>query len=290
MELRVLKYFLTVAKKENISVAADTLHITQPTLSRQIMELEKELGKKLFLRGSRKLVLTEEGILLKKRAEEIIELVEKTQSEILSSDDVIKGDVYIGSGETDAVRFIAKVAKNLQKEYPKIKYHLFSGNANDVIEKLDKGLLDFGILIGKINLEKYNYIKLPTKDTWGLLMRKDHFLSSKNSIKIDDLLNIPLLCSIQAITSEISQWTGENFNKLNLVGTYNLIFNASLMVEEGIGCALCFDNLVKFDKNSPLCFRILEPKLESEIYFIWKRNQIFSKAAKKFLEKIKDSF
>ncbi|MDU1910954.1 LysR family transcriptional regulator [Fusobacterium sp.] len=287
MELRVLRYFVAVAREESITRAAELLHVTQPTLSRQLMELEEELGKKLFIRGSRKLTLTDEGALLRKRAEEIIELVEKTETEIITSDEVINGDIYIGGGETDAMRIIAQTAKKLQEEYPHIRYHIFSGNAEDVTQRLDKGLLDFGILIEPADIKKYEYIKLPATDIWGLLMRKDSSLASYNTIKPENLWNIPLLCSRQSMVGkEISKWIGLDYNKLNIVTTYNLVYNASLMVEEGIGYALSLDKLVNTTGNSVLCFKPLEPKLEVGLNIVWKKSQIFSKAAKKFLERL----
>lgn len=287
MELRVLRYFIAAAREESITGAAESLHVTQPTLSRQLMELEEELGKKLFIRGSRKLTLTDEGILLRKRAEEIIELVEKTETEIIISDEIINGDIYIGGGETDAMRIIAQTAKKLQKEYPNIRYHIFSGNADEVTEQLDKGLLDFGILIEPTDIKKYEYIKLPATDIWGLLMRKDSPLASCDTIKPENLLNIPLLCSRQSMVGkEISEWTGLDSDKLNIVTTYNLVYNASLMVEEGIGYALSLDKLVNTTGNSVLCFKPLEPKLEVGLNIVRKKSQIFSKAAKKFLERL----
>ncbi|WP_462428320.1 LysR family transcriptional regulator [Fusobacterium varium] len=287
MELRVLRYFVAVAREESITGAAESLHVTQPTLSRQLMELEEELGKKLFIRGSRKLTLTDEGVLLRKRAEEIIELVEKTETEIITSDEIINGDIYIGGGETDAMRIIAQTAKKLQKEYPNIRYHIFSGNADDVTERLDKGLLDFGILIEPADIKKYEYIKLPATDIWGLLMRKDSPLASCDTIKPENLLNIPLLCSRQSMVGkEISEWIGLDYDKLNIVTTYNLVYNASLMVEEGIGYALSLDKLVNTTGNSVLYFKPLEPKLEVGLNIVWKKSQIFSKAAKKFLERL----
>lgn len=290
MEIRVLRYFLAVAKEENISRAAEILYITQPTLSRQLIELEEELGKKLFIRGTRKITLTEEGMLLKKRAEEIISLIEKTEAEVSSSDESISGEIYIGGGESEGIRIVAQAAKQLQKEYPNIKYYLSSGNAEDIVEKLDKGLFDFGILTGTPDVRKYNFIKLPFKDTWGLLMRKDNILAQKNSIKAEYLADVPIFCSRQSeAQKEISQWAGKNIDELNIIGTYNLIYNASIMVEEGIGCALCLDKIIKTDNRSLLCFKPLEPKLESELYFVWKKSQIFSKAAKKFIEKLKET-
>lgn len=285
MELRVLRYFLAVAKEESITAASETLHVTQPTLSRQHMELEEEFGKKLFIRGNRKITLTDEGILLRKRAEEIVELVEKTETEITASDEIINGDIYIGEGETDAMRIIAHIVKKLQEKYPQVKYHLFSGNADDVTERLDRGLLDFGVVIEPANIQKYDYLKLPATDTWGVLMRKDSPLAQNTVIKPKDLHNIPLLCSRQSMVGKgISQWIGKDFEKLNIVATYNLVYNASLMVEEGIGYALSLDKLVNTTGNSALCFKPLEPKLEVGLNIVWKKSQVFSKAAKKFLE------
>lgn len=287
MELRVLKYFLAIAREKNITKAAQVLHITQPTLSRQLMELEEELGKKLFIRGKRKLILTDEGILLRKRAEEILELVEKSEREIKVSDEIINGDIFIGGGESETMRIIAQISKKLQKEYPFICYHLFSGNADDVIEKLDKGLLDFGILIAPVDISKYEYIKFSQTDIWGLLMRKDSPLAKNKVIRPQNLLHIPLICSRQTLVREdISKWIGKDINNLNIVSSYNLIYNASLMVEERVGYALCLDKLINTTGDNILCFRPLEPKLEVDIYIVWKKSPIFSKTCKKFLEKL----
>lgn len=285
MELRVLRYFLAVAREENITAAAGVLHITQPTLSKQLMDLENELGKQLFIRGKRKITLTEEGMFLRKRAQEIVELADKTQSEFLSNEEMISGDIYIGGGETDAMRIVAKTAKELQKNYPGIKYHLYSGNAQDVTERLDKGLLDFGILIGSSNLNKYDYLKLPVTDTWGLLMKKDSPLAEKDIISSEDLKGIPLIVSIQALkNNELSGWSGYNFEDLNIVATYNLVYNASLMVDEGLGYVLTLDKLVNTAGKSNFCFIPLKPKLEANLYIVWKKYQVFSKATEKFID------
>ena len=291
MELRTLKYFLTVAKEENISKAANVLHLTQPTLSRQLMDLENELGIKLFIRGNRKVQLTDEGKLLWKRAEEIMTLVDKTEQELNHSDTIINGDIYIGGGETDAIRLIAKTAQHLQRKYPNIKYHIFSGNTDDVTERLDKGLLDFGILIEPTDLTKYEHLQIPTTDTWGLLMRKDSNLASYQTITPKDLKHIPLIISRQSLVDEaISNWLTESSKNLNIIATYNLIFNASLMVEEGMGYALCLDKLVNTTGDCELCFKPLSPPLESKLNIVWKKNQVLSKASKKFLQALKNDF
>lgn len=287
MELRVLRYFLTVAREESITRAADALNITQPTLSRQIMELEEELDTQLIIRGSRKLTLTDDGMLLRKRAEEIIDLVDKTENEMKNTDEVVSGEIYIGAGETDAIRIIAQAAKDLKYSYPGIRYNLFSGNGDDVTEKLDKGLLDFGILIEPADTKKYDYIKLPAVDTWGLLMKKDSPLASKEHIIPSDLLNVPLLCSRQSLVKNVlSGWLGQDFDKLNIIATYNLIFNASIMVDQGFGCALTLDKLVNTTGDSNLCFKPLFPKLEAGLVIVWKKYQVFSKAAEIFLSNL----
>ena len=285
MELRVLRYFLAVAREESISGAAEALHVTQPTLSRQMMELEEELGKTLFLRGKRKISLTEEGMFLRKRAQEIVTLVEKTESEFSAAEETISGDVHIGGGETDAMRLIARAAHRLQSAYPHIAYHLFSGNADDVTERLDRGLVDFGVFIEPADLSKYDFIKLPVTDIWGVLMRKDCPLAARATIRPQDLLGLPLLASNQhLVKNEFSGWFGEGYEKLNIITTYNLLYNASIMVEEGMGYALCLDKIVRTSGGSPLCFRPLEPKLEVGLHIAWKKYQFFSKAAEKFLE------
>ena len=287
MEVRVLRYFLAVAREESITAAAESIHITQPTLSKQLIELEEKLGKKLFSRGNRKITLTEEGMFLRKRAQEIIDLVDKTESDFNETNEVVSGDIYIGGGETDAMRLIAKTVKKLQEDYPQIRYHLFSGNADDVTERLDKGLLDFGVLIEPADIKKYDYLKLPAKDTWGILMKKDSPLAAYDSIKPENLWNIPLLCSKQSLVrNEISGWLGADFEKLNIVATYNLIYNASLMVDEGVGYALCLDKLVNTTGDSRLCFKPLEPKLQANLDIVWKKYQVFSKATKMFLERV----
>jgi DNA-binding transcriptional LysR family regulator len=291
MELRVLRYFLTIARVGSITAAADLLHVTQPTLSRQIKDLEKQLGKKLFIRSSHSIILTEEGILLRNRAEEIINMVDKLESEFNSMEETISGDVYIGGGETDAMRQIARAVKDLQISYPNIRYHLYSGNEDDVTDRIDKGLLDFGLLIQPADLSKYNYINIPGKDVWGVVMRKDSPLAVKAAIKVEDILHVPLICSRQAIKqnyskNEFADWFGEDFDKLNVVTTYNLAYNAAIMVEEGIGYALTLDKIVNTSSDSNLCFRPLEPRLESGLNIVWRKHQAFSAAADVFIKTI----
>lgn len=295
MELRVLRYFLTVAKEGSITAAANFLHVTQPTLSRQLKELEEELGKKLFIRKSHHIVLTEEGIILRKRAEEIIDMVIKVEEEFHSMEETIAGDIYIGGGETEAMKLIAQIVKGLQYQYPTIRYHFYSGNSDDVTEQLDKGLLDFGVLIQPADLSKYNYINIPAKDVWGVVMRKDSPLAVNKSIRKTDLIDVPLLLSRQAIkpglsNNEFSKWFGEDYEKLNVITTYNLVYNAAILVEEGIGYAVTLDKIANTSSDSNLCFRPLEPRLESGLNIIWKKHQFFSNAANIFFNEIKDKF
>lgn len=291
MELRVLQYFLAVAREQNISSAAESLHLSQPTLSTQLKALENELGKQLLIRGtkgSRKVLLTEEGMLLRKRAEEILELVRMTESEISLSNEVIAGDVYIGTGESDLIRIFARAAKHIQEKYPDIHYHILSGNASFVQEHLDRGLIDFGVVYSPVDTSIYSTIKIPVHDTWGVLMRRDSPLAKKDAVQPQDLLDKPLILSAQKADAWLmSNWFGQDISKLNVVATYNLVFNASLLVEEGLGYAVCFDKLINVSGDSNLCFRPLSPTIEAKASIIWKRYQVLSKAAECFLNELK---
>lgn len=291
MELRVLAYFLAVAREQSIIRAAESLHLSQPTLSTQLKALEKELGKQLLIRGSkgtRKVTLTEEGMILRKRAEEILSLVQKTEREVSLSDQMIVGDVYIGTGETDAVRFIARAAKELHESYPGIHYHISSGNADFVSEQLDKGLIDFGIVFGNVDHTKYNSMELPFKDIWGVLMKRDSPLAAKETIQPEDLWDKPLIISNQNDSKgTLTSWFDKELSELEIVATYNLLFNASLMVEEGLGYAIGLDKIINTAGNSTLCFRPLSPQTEAGMHIVWKKYQVFSKASEKFIEKLK---
>ena len=293
MELRVLQYFLAVAREQSISAAAESLHLSQPTLSTQLKAMEQELGKQLLIRGtkgSRKVTLTEEGMILRKRAEEILDLVKKTENEISLSDETIAGDVYIGSGETDIVRLIARAAQSLQDKYPDILYHIASGNAVYVMEQLDKGLIDFGLLYTPVDPSKYDSVEIPIRDVWGVLMRRDSPLAEKNAIAPEDLWDKPLILSQQPSDDwVIAKWLKRDITKLNVVATYNLVYNASLLVDEGFGYALCFDKLINTE-GSGLCFRPLEPRLEATAFLVWKKYQIMPKAADRFLKQLQELF
>lgn len=290
MELRVLKYFLAVARTENISAAAEILHVTQPTLSRQLMDLENELGKVLFVRAHKKISLTEDGLLLKKRAEEIVELVNRTESELKNDDKEISGDVYIGSGETEGIRFIAKAAKQVRSRGYDVRFHIYSGHDTSVSQRIDKGLLDFGVFLEGAYVEKYDSIRIPYTDTWGVLMRKDSPLAEKEYIEPEDLWNLPLIVSLQADkNNELSGWLMRSRERLDIVATYNLLFNASIMVEEGLGYALCVDKIVRTDGGSILCFKPLRPARSASLDVVWKKHQPLSKPAELFLKCLKEN-
>ena len=290
MEIRALENFLAVAREQNITAAAESLHISQPALSTQLKSMETELGKQLLIRGvkgSRKVILTEEGMILRKRAEEILLLMRRTEEEIAGSNETIAGNVFIGTGETEIVRLFARIAKKLQQKYPDIRYHISSGNAEHVLEYLDKGLIDFGLLFTEIDTQKYEAIPVPIKDTWGVLMRKDSPLAQKETICPKDLWDKPLIVSHQkGDDAYLNQWLGREESELNIVATYNLVFNASLLVDEGLGYALCYDKLVN-THGSNLCFRPFSPRLDAYGFIVWKKYQVFSKAANIFLQDLR---
>ena len=287
MELRVLRYFLAVAREGSVTGAANFLHVTQPTLSRQIKELEEELGTKLFVRHSHSVSLTPDGMRLRKRAEEVVDMIEKTEAEFAVKEESVEGDVHIGAGETRVMRHVAEVVRELRKDYPNIH--------KDVAERLDKGLLDFGVLIQPADLSKYDYVNLPEKDVWGVVTRKDSPLAARQAITRQDLLGEPLILSRQAIRrtsakNEFIEWFKDDFEKLDVVATLNLVYNAALLAESGVGHVVTLDGLVNTSEQSQLCFRFLEPRLESGLNIVWKKYQVFSPAAEVFLQKIQGAF
>ena len=290
MELRELKYFLAVAREQSISKAAEVLYATQPNLSRQMQNLEKEIGKQLFIRGNKKITLTETGQLLRKRAEEIIELYNQTEAELNAPVSDVSGDIYIGSGESYVMELIAKAAQSVRQDYPNVTYHLFSGDSSIVSEKLDKGLIDFGIFIEPFDLSKYDYLRLPLYDIWGVLMRKDDPLAVKDCITPEDLWDKPIIRSEQSLEkSIITDWFRKNSEELNIVATYNLLYNASILVEQGLGIAVGLDKIINTSGNSNLCFRPLYPELISHLDIAWKKYQVFPKCAEIFINRLQES-
>lgn len=284
MDIRELKYFIAIADYGSITKAAEQLFVTQPNLSRQIQKLERETGKKLIERGSRQIVLTEAGRLLYKRACEISELFEKAQEELLSDGDNVSGTVTIGGGESYAVGLIAKAARAVITRYPSVKFDFFSGDTDAVCEKLDKGLVDFGVLIEPSTTEKYNCLRLPLTDTWGILARKDSPVSSKDRVSTSDLKGLPLIFSVHSFKKNpITERFGADLSDLNVVATYNLLYNASLMVEQGIGYAVGLDRIINVTGDSPLKFLPLDPPLETHLDVAWKKHGELSRAANAFL-------
>ena len=283
MEIRVLRYFLEVAREGSVTHAAERLHISQPTLSKQLKDLEGELGKKLFVRSSFSVRLTDEGMLLRKRAEDILDMVDKTEEEFKSLGELTGGDIRVGCAESDGIKHLARCIKTLQEQYPRIRLHVYSGNTEDLSERLDRGLLDFAVIAQSVDLSKYNYLEMPTSDTWGVVMRKDSPLAQKEAVQIEDLLHLPLICSRQGITEDFPKWFGERVDSLNIVATFNLAYNAGVLAREGLGYVLTFDKLINVGVNSELCFRPLMPALETKMYVVWKKYQVFTRAAEVFL-------
>ncbi len=289
MELRVLEYFLAVAREQSISAAADFLHLTQPTLSRQLKDLEEEFGKQLFIRGNRKVTLTEDGVYFRKKAEEIVTLAQRTEAEMKNTDQGIVGDIYIGAGETEAVGNLVSVAHELQKQFSGIHFHITSGDTADLTDRLDKGLFDFCLLLGEIDQSKYDYLSLPYTDTWGILMRKDSPLAEKEEIKAHDLWDKPLIFSRQMLNvSQFMRWFEKSASELNIIATYNLAFNASIMAREHMGYVLTLDKLINTE-GTDLCFRPLAPKQTVGMTLVWKKYQPQSKAAEKFIDALRNT-
>lgn len=289
MDISVLRYFLAVAREENISKAAEYLHITQPTLSRQLKELEDELNVSLFTRGKRSITLTDKGMLLRKRAEEITSLMDKTEVEFSNLDNLISGDVYIGGGETLAMKILAEVMTDMSEEYPDVRFHLYSGSADNVMDRIDKGLLEFGVVIEPADIRKYEAMRLPYTDHYGLIMKKDDPLASMDTIPISMLKDIPILVAKRIIDNNyFSEIFGISPEQLDIRATFNLIYNAALLVEHGMGYALTIDKLINVTGDNNLCFVPLEPETTLNLSIIWKRYQMFSGASKEFLDRLKE--
>lgn len=284
MELRVLEYFLAVAREQSITKAAEYLHLTQPTLSRQLSELENELGKQLLIRGKRRITLTDDGLLLRKRAGEIVSLARRTEEEIKNPGNMLEGSIYIGTGESGSVRNIIRVARNMQNDYPGVRFHFTSGDSEDLVDRLDKGLFDFCILYGDIDQSKYEYISLPYTERWGLVMRNDSELAEKERVSTEDLWDKPLILSRHSLTwPKFFKWIGKSPDELNIPSTYNLVYNGALMAQEKMGYVLTLENLVN-TKGTDLCFKYVYPIQTLNLSLVWKKYQTQSKTAEKFVD------
>lgn len=288
MELRVLEYFLAVAREQSITKAAEYLHLTQPTLSRQLSELESELGKQLLIRGKRRITLTDDGLLLRKRAGEIVSLARRTEEEIKNPGNILEGSIYIGTGESGSVRNIIRVACDMQKDYPGVHFHFTSGDSEDLVDRLDKGLFDFCILYGDIDQSKYEYISLPYTERWGLIMRNDSELAGKKQVTTEDLWDKPLILSRHSLTwPKFFKWIGKSPDELNIPSTYNLVYNGALMAQEKMGYVLTLENLVN-TRGTDLCFKYVYPIQTLNLSIVWKKYQTQSKTAEKFVDLLVD--
>ena len=290
MEIRTLRYFLAVAREENMTRAAEILHVTQPTLSRALRSLEEELGKKLFTRHSFSISLTEEGMLLRSRAEDLVTMADKIEREFLSLDDVTGGELYLGLAESYQIRYLARELRSLKAVCPGLRYHITSGDTEQVTEKLDKGLLDFAVLCDRPDPQKYDFLLFPEGDLWGLVLPEGDPLAQKETILADDLIGLPLFTSQQGWEGDIRAWAGERFSQMHLEGSSRLAYNASLFVREGLGYQLTFRHLVDTSAESGLVFRPLSPPLEVSLYLIWNRYQAFTPMAERFLNQVRVSF
>lgn len=286
MDIKALRYFLAVAREENMTRAAEFLHVTQPTLSKQLKSLEDELKKPLFIRHAFSIELTDEGQLLRKRAEDLVEMADKITKEFSALDDISGGDIYFGLAESYQISYLAKEIKQFREQYPNLRYHITSGGTEQVIEKLDKGILDFAVLVETPDFKKYNALEFPGTDKWGAVVAKNHPLAKKSSILVQDLIGYPILCSHQSWYADIPRWAGEYMNELKLEGAFQLSYNASLFAAEGLGVLLTFDKLINTGAESKLTFIPLNPPLENKMYIIWKKYQSFSPIAKRFIEKL----
>ena len=289
MEFRVLKYFLMVAREENITKAAALLHLTQPTLSRQLMQLEAELGVKLFHRSKHSIILTEDGMLLKRRAQEIVSLSDKTVQELSHKEDVLSGEIAIGCGETKNMLFLSEQIKKFRQKYPLVQFSIHSAIADDIKERIEKGILDIGLLMEPVDIGKYEFIRMPQKEKWGILVRKDSELAAKESINPKDLTNVPLIMvKRELVKNELASWFGDYYEELQITATYNLILNAASMVERGVGVVLCFDLGATFYED--LCFIPLAPTLETGSVLVWKKNQTLGAATSQFMRYLRNAF
>lgn len=291
MEIRVLRYFLAVAREEGINRAAEILHITQPTLSRQLSQLEDEVGVKLFHRGARKIVLTNEGILLRRRAEEILALVDRTEQELIEQDELVEGRIVIGGGELAAMQELPEIIRSFREKYPLVTFDLFTGNADLVKEQMEKGLIDIGVLLEPVDMEKFDFIRLRGEERWGVLMRPDDPMAVKEAICARDLEDAPLVLPRRTnVQNEVVNWLGDAFQDHQVLFTSNLTTNGALMVQKGLAYSLIIEGSIPFLDPEKLVFRPLLPEFTTNSVLAWKKQQPFSPAATKFIEHLRCIF
>lgn len=290
MEIRTLRYFLAVAREENMTRAAELLHVTQPTLSKALRSLEEELGKKLFTRHSFSISLTEEGVLLRGRAEDLVSMADKIEQEFLSLDDVTGGELYFGLAESYQIRHLARALRGFKAHYPGLRYHITSGDTEQVTEKLDKGLLDFAVVCSTPDAARYRFLEFPEADRFGLIVPRGHPLAGRDTLQPEDLIGLPLFCSEQSWQNDIRPWAGDCFETLQLEGSFRLSYNGAMFTREGLGCLLTLEHLVDVSEGSGMCFVPLSPTLKLRFYLIWNRYQTFTPIAERFLKQIRTSF
>ncbi|WHZ00891.1 LysR family transcriptional regulator [Neobacillus sp. YX16] len=291
MELRVLRYFVTVARIESITHAADLLHITQPTLSRQLTNLEEELGMQLLIRGKRKISLTDGGKLLLQRAEEILAIADKTEKEFREHQNLEGGEISIGSVEAITSEVLSKLLRSFNAEYPQVRYTIFSGTEDVIKEKIDNGILDVGFILEPANIEGYNFTRLPQESRWGILTNLSSSLAQKENIKPKDLIGIPLIIPIRPLVqNELASWFADDYDQLHILATYNLIFNGVFLVENELGAAICLEGAVASMNFNSVCFKPFYPEFKSGSLILWKKHKIFSPTTARFLQFIKHAF
>ena len=286
MDIRTMQYYLAVVREGTISAAAEALHVAQPSLSRQMKELEEELGVVLFERGNRRITLTEEGMVLRRRAEEMVGLMQMTREDLAHVKDKVSGTIRIGAGESHSFHYLSRAASSIAAEHPDVRFHITSGDTHDLMDRLNNGLIDFAVIFTEVDHSLYQSITLPEEDSFALLIPKESPLASKKAIRMDDLKDFPILVSR---ASEPFFRSADHAAGLNIVATYNLLYNASLMVEDGLGYALCFDKLINTTGDSPLCTRPIVPAIRSQGVLIWKKYQVFSPAVQMFINRLRDS-
>ena len=289
MELRVLKYFLTVADEGNITRAADILHVTQPTLSRQLMELEGEMGTQLLIRGKRSVTLTDDGFLFKQQAETIVELADKLEHTFTDQKDIICGTIRIGATEAVGGRTLARYMKEFREKYPGVQFDLYNGMADNIKEMVEHGLLDLALVMEPIDTARFEYVRLPQKETWGILIRKDHELAQKETVTLEDIKQYPLIMpGRENAKDQILHWMQCEERHLNIPAYYNILSNAALLVEAGMGCAVCLDGALSIHADPGLCFRRILPEHTTRSVILWKKNHLFSQAASLFVQTIQE--
>lgn len=288
MDIRVLNYFLTVAQIGNITQAAVVLHITQPTLSRQLMELEQELGTSLFVRGKRHITLTDSGILFQQRAKEIVALLDKTERDLIEQKDNITGVIAIGCVETVASVLLADIIAAFTVKYPKVQYEIYSADGDDLREKIDRGAIDIGILVEPVESAKYDFVRLPVYETWGVLTRSDDPLAKRATVQVEDIQDLPLMIPRRTIVkNEIQSWLGVETDRLHIIASHNLLSNVTLLVERKVGYALGVKGAFTIRENDALCFIPFSPERTTGHVLTWKKRPSFNSATSLFIEFVK---